>query len=87
MALPPTKEQYALRDELHALTSSPGWATFYARGVDRMRRAQNTIMSEETNHEQRAAEVAVWNAIRKLIEWPEGEITYITDIEERSTTE
>lgn len=86
MALPPTKEQYALRDELRALVASPGWPAYYARGVDRMRRAQNTIMAEETNHEQRAGEVAVWNAIRKLIEWPESEIAYITDIEERSTT-
>jgi hypothetical protein len=87
VALPPTKEQYALRDDLHALMASPGWPTFYARGVDRMKLAQSTVMAEDTNHEKRANEVAVWNAIRKLIEWPQSEVDYITGIEERSTTE
>lgn len=83
----PTKEQYEQRERLHTLLEHPGWQEVYARGVDRMVTAQRIIMDEKTNHEKRAYEVAVWNSIRDLIEWPKNEADYITTIEERAKTE
>lgn len=79
-----TPEQRELRESLHSLVNHPGWQEVYARGTDRMIRAQTVTMSESTNHEKRAHEVAAWNAVRDIIEWPQREIDYINSIEDRS---